>query len=165
MEAFQEAVKYWKCLESLTLPYVFRYEEILSSIGANCKNLSEMKSSCSVDLGLVEAIIANVPRLKVLSLRHTAAFKQALLHLLKSLKNLEVLNLMHVLVADLTQAGMELQGIDDEITKCALHLKKFLTCPERLCPKCNVVEDDNILRCFDLDEDDWRRDEIPSLTI
>ncbi|GMN75036.1 hypothetical protein TIFTF001_052513 [Ficus carica] len=165
VEAFKEAIKYWKRLQSLILPYVFRYEEILSSIGENCKNFAEIKSSCSIDLGFAEAIVANVPGLKVLSLRHTAAFKEALLHLLKSLKNLEVLNLTHVLVADLTQAGLELQGIDEKITNCTLHLKMFFTSGERRCPKCNIVEDGNIWRSYELDEEDWPQDEVASHTI
>ncbi|GMN32238.1 hypothetical protein TIFTF001_003574 [Ficus carica] len=172
MEAFEEAVKYWKDLHSLTIPYIYRSENILSSLGTHCKNFSEMKILSPFHLDFAKAIIAHVPNLKVLSLQCVVVYKDAVLHLLTNMKHLEVLNLTHSVVADFNpQHGPEqnlfFQRVNGEISERAVHLKKFILCTDELCPKCseNTLADHSLIRWYEFGEEHWRQDEVPSLAV
>ncbi|EXB37392.1 hypothetical protein L484_024320 [Morus notabilis] len=133
----------------------------MTSIGANCKNFSEIKILCSFDLDFADAIVTNAPNLKFLSLRCTVACKEALLYALKSLEHLEVLNLTHLRVADKAgherhpAGGLLFREVDNELIENASRLKKFITCTDRSCPKCNggTIADEEFMRGNQFDEE------------
>ncbi|GMN32236.1 hypothetical protein TIFTF001_003577 [Ficus carica] len=141
LEAFKDVVKYWKDLESLTVPFMYRCERILKSFGVHCKNFSELKILSSFPIHFANAIIAHVPNLKVLSLQYTVVYEDAALHLLRNMKR--------------------------EIIACALHLKKFLFCTDFRGPKCNgnSITDHSVIWWHEFEEEHWRQDEVPSLAV
>ncbi|XP_062119554.1 F-box/LRR-repeat protein At3g48880-like [Humulus lupulus] len=169
VDGFDEAIKHWSNLESLTVPCVYSPCNMMKSIGAYCNNFSEIKIMCPVDSDFALSIASHTPNLKVLSLRCTVVFKQALLILLKKLNKLEVLNLAHsLMVCDTREPGFLLvfEEIDDEIIKNTKHVKTLITCQKNACPMCRVaVDQEDFLKWYNYEEENWKLDEIPSLTV
>lgn len=160
---------YWTKLVSLTVPCVYAPCSMMRAIGTYCKNFSELKIMCPLDYDFAHAIVVNTPQLKVLSLRCTVVFKEALILLLEGLQHLEVLNLSHsLMVTDIGEVGFILvyRDIDSKVTEKASHLKMFLTCQKTTCPMCKfAIDQEEILKWYDYDEVNWRIDEVPSFAV
>ncbi|PON84597.1 F-box domain containing protein [Trema orientale] len=168
IEALEDAIMDWKDLESLSIPCVYAPCVMMKAIGASCKNFTELKIMCPFDIDFAHAIVVQTPQLKVLSLRCTLVFKDALLFLLLNLQHLEVLNLTHCLmVSHNREAGCLVlyREIEEEIIKNASNLKTFLSC-KKACPLCKIpTNGEDFLKWYDYDERNWRMEEIPSLAI
>ncbi|XP_024031731.1 F-box/LRR-repeat protein At3g48880 [Morus notabilis] len=92
---FEEAVKHWKDLESLTVVWTTFPCTMLKSIGTHCKNFSKLAIVSLFNLEFAVAIVRYIPQLKVFSLLKSIFCKEALTFLMKNLKHLEVLDLSH----------------------------------------------------------------------
>lgn len=94
VSGMRKAFKYWKGLESLTVPDFSSPMKLMKAIGTNCKNFSELKLTCNLNVDYANAIVKYLPKLKVLSLRATIVFnKETLICILDGLNHLEVLNM------------------------------------------------------------------------
>ncbi|PON86440.1 F-box domain containing protein [Trema orientale] len=169
IEALEYAIMCWKDLESLTVPCVYAPCSMMRAIGAFCKNFSELKIMCPLDIDFAHAIVVNTPNLKVLSLRCTVVFREALQFLLLNMEHLEVLNLTHCLVVSYSRRAGYLvvyREIDEDIIENASNLKKFLTCKKTSCSMCKVVANQvGFLKWYNCEERNWRMDEVPSLAV
>ena len=170
IETFEYAIMLWTELESLTVPCVYAPCSMMKAIGCYCKNFTELKLMCPFDYDFAKAIVLHTPQLKILSLRCTIVFKEALIYLLQNLQHLEVLNLSHcIMVSYISQEDgylMVYRHVYDEIIAHASHLKDFLFCNIMSCPMCSItVNQEGFLKWYDLEQGNWRIDEIPSLTV
>ncbi len=137
-------------------------------IGTYCKNFSELKIMCPFDQDFANALIKYLPKLKVLSLRCTMVYKDALIRILDNLKHLEVLNISHclfVLVQDsVVTSIMVYRQLDRKIIEKGSQLREFLTCQTGSCSTCQrAAADEGILKWYEYEEARWREDEISSL--
>ncbi|XP_024031720.1 F-box/LRR-repeat protein At3g48880 [Morus notabilis] len=98
-EGFEEAIKHWKHLESLTLPCSYYPANMIGAIGTHCKNFVELRLICPVDYDLANDIVTLLPQLKFLIVPCSKISRQALVHLLLD-TNLEVLNLSYSTLVD-----------------------------------------------------------------
>ena len=170
---FVEAAKHWKDLESLTVPCIDDPATLMRTLGEHCKRLSHLKLVCPLKHEFAQAICAHVPQLKALSLRYTLVYTDALLHVLKTLRRLEMLNLCHVLMVEVVQRdGGESQvllrrELGTEVVARASKLKGFVTCHNRPCVRCNgpVGSPEEIARWYESEEESWRFDEAPDFRI
>uniref|UniRef100_A0A7N2R8Y2 Retrovirus-related Pol polyprotein from transposon TNT 1-94-like beta-barrel domain-containing protein n=1 Tax=Quercus lobata TaxID=97700 RepID=A0A7N2R8Y2_QUELO len=64
VSGMRKAFKYWKGLESLTVPDFKSPMKLMKAIGTNCKNFSELKLTCNFNLDYANAIVKYVPKLK-----------------------------------------------------------------------------------------------------
>ncbi|XP_004300769.1 PREDICTED: F-box/LRR-repeat protein At3g48880-like [Fragaria vesca subsp. vesca] len=163
---FEAALKNWPELESLTIPCNFPVE-IMEVIGKHCKKFSAMKLMCNFYENHAEAVAAYLPNLKVLSLR--CADKGAVLHILKEMKHLQVLNLSHSYIVNhsptLDRRMVVLRELDLQVTEPASRLERFIYCRSRLyCNTCRLQLSLNrvLIRCR-YEERVWRMDEVSSL--
>ncbi|XP_015896212.1 F-box/LRR-repeat protein At3g48880 [Ziziphus jujuba] len=169
VDAFEEAVKHWKALETLTVPCVYSPVNILRAIGTHCKNFSRLKIMCPFDLEFANAIITYIPKLKVLSLRCAMVYKDALSCIMNALHHLEVLNLNHCLLVDDAQYEgfvVVYREHEQEIIEKGSRFKTFLFCNQATCAMCqHTFDDEGILRWYEYDEILWRTDEVSSLAL
>ncbi|KAK9276286.1 hypothetical protein L1049_005817 [Liquidambar formosana] len=167
VEGFRKAVQMCKGLESMTVPCISSPSRIMEAISTNCKNFCELKIMCPFDMEFATAITTRLPKLKVLSLRCSMLFKEALVHILNYLEHLEVLNISHCLLLDIPQSpapSRVFRELDASILEKASRLREFLTCQENSCTMCQyTINDEGILRWHIYEEGLWRMDEVNSL--
>lgn len=165
------AVRMWEDLESLTMPSLQNPRYLIEEIGRHCKRFAELKVMGPCDIVFASTLAAFLPNLKVLSLRCSILFKDALLVLLEDLKDLEVLNISHCLLVESTPNTNHgpkrlVTELDMSILERACRLKKFLTCMSDTCIMCQRTRnDEGLIRWYKYEEDLWRVDEVSSLEI
>ncbi|KAJ7944888.1 F-box/LRR-repeat protein [Quillaja saponaria] len=160
-------------LESLTVPCVTCYSYMLEAIGKNCRNFSELKVLCPLDIEFAESLIKHIPKLKILSLRCSLVYTEALRCILKGLEYLEVLNLSHsMFFAELDHEGAETSNIliqrGGEIPAAmdVSRLERLVACQgETSCFLCQLMLENPSVggRGYRFQEAMWREDEISSL--
>ncbi|XP_004296213.1 PREDICTED: F-box/LRR-repeat protein At3g48880-like [Fragaria vesca subsp. vesca] len=124
----EEAAKNWPKLESLTIRGRFTIE-FMKAIGQHCNNLIELKMLCLVDMDCAESIIAYAPSLKVSSIEFNMVHRDAMLSLLKEMKQLEELSMSHCLILDHSPIPgymSVLVQLDELVLQEASRLKKFM---------------------------------------
>ncbi|XP_062026341.1 F-box/LRR-repeat protein At3g48880-like [Rosa rugosa] len=163
---FEEAANNWPLLESLTIPGSFSIE-LMKAIGKHCKNLSELKMMHRFDMNCAENILAYAPSLKVISLRCNRVHRDAILFLLKELRQLEVMNITHCLILDhFPKPGFwsVLPELDEFVLQEASRLKKFLFCQMRSCNVCHFqINSNGLLFWTQNNEAIWIMDEVSTL--
>ncbi|KAK4339178.1 hypothetical protein RND71_040640 [Anisodus tanguticus] len=103
-----------------------------------------------------------VPNLKVLSVRCTVLPKPALIITLDGLKKLEVLNISHCLITEVSPPAPEkiLTKLDESILEKESRLRKFITCMSDLCIICQRTRyDEGLMRWYKYEEYLWKEDE------
>lgn len=166
-----EAIRAWRYLESLTMPSIADPSYLLKEIKDNCKNFCELKVMGPFDVVFASSLVKFLPNLKVLSLRCTMIFKDALMRLLDGLQNLEVLNISHSLIveAPLLPAPAPrifITELDRTILEKAARLREFLTCMEDSCIMCQRTRaDEGLMRWYKYEEGLWKMDEARSLSL
>ncbi|KAK4571676.1 hypothetical protein RGQ29_030191 [Quercus rubra] len=95
-----KAIRAWKDLESLTMPGIANPPYLMEEISKNCKNFRELKIMGPCDKFFASTLATYLPTLKVLSLRCSMLYKEALIIVLDSLPHLEVLNISHCLLIE-----------------------------------------------------------------
>ncbi|KAH6770867.1 RNI-like superfamily protein [Perilla frutescens var. hirtella] len=163
------AVRMWEDLESLTMPSISKPPYLMEEISRSCKNFAELKVMGPCDIYFASTLAAFLPNLKVLSLRCSVLFKEALIIILECLPGLEVLNISHCLLVEVPPHPAPrrvLGALDKSILDKASRLKKFLTCMSDSCTMCQRTKnDEGLIRWYKYEEDLWRVDEVSSLAI
>lgn len=165
-----KAISKWNNLESLTMPSIANPPYFMEEISKHCKKFSELKIMGPCDMLCVQTLIRCVPNLKVLSLRVSIVYKDALLLILNGLKNLEVLNISHSLIIDAPPPPATrkvVTELDDSIFKKASRLRQFLTCmDDESCIMCHRMKlDEGLVRWYKYEEGLWKEDEVKSLAV
>lgn len=163
------AVQMWGELESLTMPSISNPPYLMEEISKSCKNFSELKVMGPCDRFFASTLATCLPNLKVLSLRCSMLFRDALIIILECLPGLEVLNISHCLVVEAPPHPAPrrvLGALDNSILDRASRLKKFLTCMSDSCTMCQRTRnDEGLIRWYKYEEDLWRVDEVASFVI
>ncbi|XP_022891064.1 F-box/LRR-repeat protein At3g48880 isoform X1 [Olea europaea var. sylvestris] len=163
-----KAICAWKDLESLTMPSISNPPYLIEEIGKNCKNFAELKIMGPCHIFFASTLAAFLPNLKVLSIRCSIIFKDALNIILDDLKKLEVLNISHCVLIDSppTLPRRVLGELDESILKKAKRLRKFITCMNDSCITCKRTrQDEGLMRWYKYEADFWKVDEVKSLAI
>ncbi|KAL7108409.1 hypothetical protein ACP275_06G110700 [Erythranthe tilingii] len=163
------AVQMWPNLESLTMPSISNPPYLMEEISKNCKKFTELKIMGPCDILFASTLAAFLPNLKVLSLRCSVLFKEALVIILEGIKGLEVLNISHCMLVEVgPQPGPRrvLTRLDKSILEKTSRLKKFATCMSDSCVVCQRTRnDEGLIRWYKYEEDFWRVDEVSSLAV
>lgn len=164
-----KAISMWKDLESLTMPSIANPPYFMEEVSKHCKKFSELKIMGPCDVFLVQTLIRCVPNLKVLSLRCSILYKDALLLILDGLNNLEVLNISHSLIVEGPPPPAPrkvMEELDESILEKGLRLREFFTCMNDSCIMCRrMKEDEGLIRWYKYEEGLWKEDEVSSLAI
>ncbi|KAJ7952346.1 F-box/LRR-repeat protein [Quillaja saponaria] len=167
---FQQAFQRWSTLESLTVPCVICPYYMVEAIGKSCRNFYQLKVLCPFDMEFAEALIKHIPKLKILSLRCSLVYTEAINRILKSLEHLEVLNLSHsIFVGEPDQGAETRMQTQKDCDIAALldvsRLKRVITCKREACLLCKHKLDDFHVGgwCCKFQEAIWREDEVTSL--
>ncbi|XP_031275940.1 F-box/LRR-repeat protein At3g48880-like [Pistacia vera] len=166
-----EAIRTWRCLESLTMPSIVDPPYLIEERALNCKNFNELKVMGPFDVLFASMIAKFLPNLKALSLRCSMIVKDALMLILDDLPNLEVLNISHCLLieAPLLPSSMPekiIRKLDKIILQKAAQLREFLTCTKHSCIMCQRTRsDEGFLRWYKYEEGLWKIDEARSLAL
>lgn len=167
VDGYSKAFKMWEGLESMTIPGIIGHpSDIMEAIGKHCKNFSELKIMCPLDLDFAIAITTFLPKLRVLSLRCSILTKVALVHIINSLENLEVLNLSHCFIEYVhsLEVVSVLEGLDTSVIEKASRIRKFIYCQDRSCAMCqNRTDNEESLTWPVYDKEFLRMDEVSSL--
>ncbi|KAK4571675.1 hypothetical protein RGQ29_030191 [Quercus rubra] len=164
-----KAIRAWKDLESLTMPGIANPPYLMEEISKNCKNFRELKIMGPCDKFFASTLATYLPTLKVLSLRCSMLYKEALIIVLDSLPHLEVLNISHCLLIEvLPPPGPKkvVSEIDQSIIEKASRLREFLTCMNDSCTMCQRTKiDEGLMRWYRYEEGLWKADEVSSLAL
>ncbi|XP_047958575.1 F-box/LRR-repeat protein At3g48880 [Salvia hispanica] len=164
-----QAIKIWRDLESLTMPSISNPPYLMEEISRSCKNFAQLKVMGPCDIYFASTLAQYLPNLKVLSLRCSVLFKDALIIILESMPGLEVLNISHCLLMEVPPPPAPrrvLKALDKSILERASRLKKFVTCMSESCTMCQRTRnDEGLIRWYKYEEDLWRDDEVSSLAI
>ncbi|CAL5356112.1 unnamed protein product [Camellia sinensis] len=172
-EGFKTALQQWKGLESMIVPRIIAPHpmamSMMMSIGLFCDNFKELKIMSPFDNEFAISIAIFVPKLKVLSLRGSIVYKDALDYILNNMKHLEVLNITHCLIAK----GNIVIGdgpvsvywhLNDSILAKVSRLREFHACQRDTCSLCQrEFFSDGMLTWHAYEESLLRMDEISSL--
>ncbi|KAJ7969981.1 F-box/LRR-repeat protein [Quillaja saponaria] len=164
-----KAIQGWKELESLTMPSIANPPYLLQEIAGNCKNFHELKIMGPFDIVFASSLAMYLPKLRVLSLRCSMLYKDALIFILESLQYLEVLNISHCLLVEALPPPARrrvIKEIDQSIWEKAARLLEFHTCMEDSCIMCQRTEtDEGLIRWYKYEEGMWKVDEVSSLAL
>ncbi|KAJ8771494.1 hypothetical protein K2173_026671 [Erythroxylum novogranatense] len=159
----------WTDLESLTMPSIANPQYLMEQIGKNCNNFQELKVMGPFDILFASALVQYLPNLKVLSLRCSMLYKDALVIILDDLHRLEVLNISHCLLIDVQPPPIRkrvMTELDKTILEKASRLREFLTCMNNSCIMCQRTKnDEGLMRWYKYEEGLWKADEISSLAL
>ncbi|XP_058082241.1 F-box/LRR-repeat protein At3g48880 [Magnolia sinica] len=164
-----EAIRKWEELESMTMPYICSPPYIMEVIGMNCKNFTQLKVMGCFNVLFASSIAKYLPKLKVLSLRCSTLFMEALILILDCMEHLEVLNVAHCLfIEDLPPPASRriIRELNEAIIEKAKasRLRTFFYCHKESCVLCQrMVNDNGSMRWFKYEEGSWRNDEVSSL--
>ncbi|KAF8412293.1 hypothetical protein HHK36_000254 [Tetracentron sinense] len=166
-DGITKAIRMWEDLESMTMPGIKSPPYVMKEISLHCKNFSELKIMGPCDISFATAITEFLPKLKILSLRCTMLFKEALILILDCLEHLEVLNISHCLLVEVPPSPAPIRIIrelDESILEKASRLEKFFTCQEDSCIMCQrTIDDEGLMRWYKYEEGLWRTDEVSVL--
>lgn len=164
-----KAIRFWKDLESLTMPSIANPPYFIEEVANNCRNFSELKIMGPFENFFAATLVTHLPTLKILSLRCSMIIKDALLLILDSLKGLEVLNISHCLLIEVLPPPAPrrvMKELDKDILDKASRLRKFLTCMEESCIMCQRTKnDEGLMRWYKYEEGLWKADEVSSLAL
>ncbi|KAF7813274.1 F-box/LRR-repeat protein [Senna tora] len=164
-----KAIRGWKDLESLTMPSIAHPSYLLEEIATNCQNFSELKIMGPCDINFASSLAMFLPKLRVLSLRCSTLYKDALILILDNLPNLEVLNISHCILMETLpppQYKRMVREIDQCIRQKASRLREFFVCMQDSCIMCQRTRtDEGLVRWYKYEEGLWKTDEIRSLSL
>ncbi|KDP22297.1 hypothetical protein JCGZ_26128 [Jatropha curcas] len=164
-----KAIRMWRDLESLTMPSIANPHYLIEEIANNCSNFRELKVMGPFDISFAAALATYLPNLKVLSLRCSMLFRDALIRILDDLQHLEVLNISHCLLIEIQPPPAPrriTRELDQIILDRASRLREFLICTEDSCVMCQRTKrDEGLMRWYKYEEGLWKADEVSSLAL
>ncbi|CAH8325502.1 unnamed protein product [Eruca vesicaria subsp. sativa] len=138
---FASSFSKWKNLQTLIIGNAKGGElkHMLEAIAENCRNITNLKFTYTLDQELANIILDKLPNLKSLSLRCTYVFIEAVKSLIIGLHNLKRLNLSHCL----SNNGMLTQslGMLPEDKSVILSIQKLETLKLCCCSDCTICQD------------------------
>ncbi|PIA30887.1 hypothetical protein AQUCO_05300014v1, partial [Aquilegia coerulea] len=163
-----KAISKWKYLYSLTIPCIRDHRSVLMEIDKNCANFKQLKiMGGPLDISFASSITHFLPKLKVLSLRCSVLYEEAVNHIVENMNQLEALNISHCLFVRKLPSGREVSVStpDKSILVKASRLLDFYTCWDQSCFLCRRMRiDKGDLRWYKCEKDLWRTDEVTSLS-
>lgn len=151
------------------MPRIANPPYLMEQISKNCKNFNKLKIMGHFDVFFASTLAKYLPKLKVLSLRCSAVYKDALITILDSLQHLEVLNISHCIFIEVLPPPASkkvVRELDESIRNRASHLREFLTCTDDSCIMCQRTRnDDGLMRWYKYEEGLWKADEVSSLAL
>ncbi|XP_030448911.1 F-box/LRR-repeat protein At3g48880 [Syzygium oleosum] len=163
------AINMWPHLESMTMPSIANPPYLLEEISKNCKNFSKLKIMGPFDIFFASSLVLYIPKLKVLSLRCSVIFKDALITILDKLQDLEVLNISHCILIEACPSPLlkrVVKEIDPFIMDKANRLREFLVCMNDSCVMCQRARsDEGLMRWYKYEKGLWKSDEARSLAL
>lgn len=159
----------WPHLESMMMPSIANPPYLLEEISKNCKNFSKLKIMGPFDICFASSLVLYIPKLKVLSLRCSVIFKDALITILDKLQDLEVLNISHCILIEAGPSPLSkrvVKEIDPFIMAKANRLREFLVCMNDSCIMCQRARsDEGLMRWYKYEKGLWKSDEARSLAL
>ena len=151
------------------MPTILNPPYIMKEISKSCKNFNQLKIMGSFDIDFAVSIHANLPRLKVLSVRCSRLSKEALVFVLERMENLEILNISHCLIVEgqISSSKRIVREMEVTILAMASRLREFIYCLDPLlCMSCmRMSEDEGLMRWYKYEDWFWRMDEVKSLNL
>lgn len=152
------------------MPWIAHPPYIMEEISRNCKNFTQLKVMGSFDMNFALAIAANIPKLKVLSVRCSMLMKEALLYILDVMEDLEVLNISHCFLLEgrsTTFPGSRMvKELEESILCKTSRLREFLYCQSSSCITCQrMILDEGLMRWWKYEDWFWRLDEVNCLAL
>ncbi|KAL2454303.1 F-box/LRR-repeat protein [Abeliophyllum distichum] len=163
-----KAICMWEDLESLTMPSISNPPYLIEEIAKNCKKFTELKIMGPCHIYFASTLAAFLPNLKILSIRCSMIFKDALNIILDDLKELEVLNISHCVLIEQPPPSPRrvLKELDESILEKAKRLRRFIMCMSDSCIMCQRTRnDEGLIRWYKYEADFWKVDEVKSLAI
>uniref|UniRef100_A0A1D1XRT9 F-box/LRR-repeat protein At3g48880 n=1 Tax=Anthurium amnicola TaxID=1678845 RepID=A0A1D1XRT9_9ARAE len=162
-----QAIRRWEELESMTMPTILYPPYIMEEISRSCKNFTKLKIMGTFDVNFSSSLYANLPKLKVLSVRCSRISKDALLFILDKMENLEVLNISHCHITDGSATSKQMiRELDSTILNKASRLHEFFYCQDSKCISCRRMDsDEGLMRWYKYEDWFWRKDEVSSLDL
>lgn len=163
-----KAISMWPQLESLTMPTISSPPYPMEQIARSCKNFTQLKIMGPFDIYFASTLVSFLPNLKVLSIRCSTIWRDALIMILNEMKNLEVLNISHCLLLEKPPPAPKTYAkkLDGLIMEKAARLKEFLFCIDDSCVMCQRVrQDEGLVRWYKYEEGLWKTDEVKSFAI
>lgn len=161
-----KAIDTWQNLESLTMPSISDPPYLLEQISKSCKNFAQLKVMGPFNILFASTLTTFLPDLKILSIRCTTIWRDALIMILDRMKNLEVLNISHCQIQILEKPKTFAEKLDADIMEKAAFLKKLLFCMEDSCVMCQRAKrDEGHMRWYKYEEGLWKADEVKALAI
>ncbi|KAI5655533.1 hypothetical protein M9H77_32720 [Catharanthus roseus] len=142
IEGYQRAFQIWRGLEAVVLPGCIFPIDIFEILGRNCPKLRSLKMTGFVTNEIVFALASYLPQLKAFSIKSSMIKTETLIQILKSLKELEELNMCHSCFVDIPLSRSENNVIDESILEKSTHLKMFYYCKEKNCMTCLAMKGD-----------------------
>ncbi|XP_048601966.1 putative F-box protein At4g11580 [Brassica napus] len=133
LNSFTSSFSKWKNLQTLIIAKFTRDDDDLKhefkAIAENCRNLTTIKITCTLDQELANIIVGKLPNLKSLSFRCTYVSVEAVKSLIFGLYNLKSLNLSHCIFLKRHNNGMMLAelGLSPEDKSIILSIQKLET--------------------------------------
>ncbi|CAI9768199.1 unnamed protein product [Fraxinus pennsylvanica] len=126
------------------MPSISNTPYLIEEIAKNCKKFAELKITGPCHIKFALTLAAFLPNLKVLSIRCSMIYKDALITILDELKKLEVLNISHCVLIEHPPPSPRrvLKEIDESILHKARRLHKFITCTSDSCLMCTRTRND-----------------------
>lgn len=126
----------------------------------------------SFDINFASALSTYLPELKVLSLRCSKLYKEALILVLEGLPNLQVLKISHCVLLE-TPAPPEpaeriiVTQLDASILEKASRLREFRICMDDTCITCQRTKDNQALErwWYGYEDDVWLAGAVHSRTV
>lgn len=149
------------------MPSIAHPAYVMEEISKNCQNFSELKIMGPCEILCANSLVKHLPELKVLSLRCSMLYKDALDIILDGLQQLEVLNISHCLVLEAPPPAPRraVKELDHLILEKASRLRKFITCMEDSCVMCQRTKTDEGQMRWYRYEGLWKEDEVSSLAL
>lgn len=151
------------------MPKIANPPYLMEEISKNCKNFNKLKIMGPFEVLFASTLAAFLPKLKVLSLRCSVVYKDALIIILDGLQHLEVLNISHCLLIEVLPPRASkrvVREIDESIRRRASRLREFLTCMKDSCIMCQRTKnDEGHMRWYKYEEGLWKADEVSSLAL
>lgn len=149
------------------MPSIASPAYILEEISLHCPNFTELKIMGPFNIRCASALVQYTPYLKILSLRCSIIYKNALIAILEGLQYLEILNISHtIIMEDSPIAPRIILGLDDSTREMGARVPKFIICEESSCVMCErMMADEGLLRWYKYEEGLWKMDEVMSLAL
>ncbi|XP_031394860.1 F-box/LRR-repeat protein At3g48880 isoform X2 [Punica granatum] len=167
--AICRAIRRWPELVSMTMPSITEPSYVMEEISLSCQNFSQLKIMGPFGMIFASSLTTYLPGLKVLSLQFSLVYKDALVHILDDLPQLEVLNISHCVLLEINPPPFPRRIIKHThpvILSKASRLREFYYCTNEFCIMCQRARnDEGLMRWYKYEEGLWKSDAVKCLAL